>query len=161
MAVAVSPRVRDRRAYFRLVWHFAWFQFMMTLAGALVGSGISTLVASVGKYISCAILAAVAGHMFFAALKGENHPSRDRDPTRGWSLVALSLATSLDALAVGVGYGLVEAKALEPSVVIGVVAGLMTFVGLRLGLRLASKLGAKAEFLGATILAILAVRQLC
>jgi len=161
VAVAVGPRARDGRAYFRLVWHFAWFQFMMTFGGALAGEGASQWLTSVGRYVACAILAGVAAHMFVSALKGEERRAGEGDPTIGWSLAALALATSLDALAVGGGYGLVtKVEVLLPSVVIGVVAGVMTLGGLLLGRQIAGRIGSKAEFLGAAILAGLAIRQL-
>ena len=160
VGVAVGPRVRAFRQHFRLVWHFAWFQFMMTFLGALLGDRISSFVAGAGKFLACALLGAVAVHMFISALKGADHSSKRDDPTKGWSLVGLSVATSLDALAVGAGYGLIEAKVFLPSVVIGIVAGLMTLAGLPLGRRLHGRLGNKAEFLGAAILAALALRQL-
>ena len=161
VAVSVASRAHGGRAWFRLVWHFAWFQFMMTFAGALIGERASLWLTSVGPYIAAAILAAVAVHMLLGALKGKEDPSRYGDPTVAWSLVALSLATSLDALAVGVGFGLVaEVEVLLPSVTIGVAAGLMTIGGLLLGKRLAARIGTKAEFLGAAILAALAIKQL-
>ena len=161
VAVAIGPRARDGRAVFRLVWHFAWFQFMMTFAGALIGEGASEWLSSVGRYVAAGLLGGVAIHMFVGALKREEASSRYGDPTMGWSLVVLSIATSLDALAVGVGLGLVsKVEVLGPSVVIGVVAGVMTLGGLFLGRRLATRIGSKAEFLGAVILAALAVKQL-
>lgn len=99
--------------------------------------------------------------MFMGALKGEDRRAGKGDPTIGWSLAALALATSLDALAVGVGYGLVaKAQVLLLSGVIGVVAGMMTLVGLLLGRRIADRIGSKAEFLGAAILGVLAIQQL-
>lgn len=134
---------------------------MMTFVGALVGEGASHWVTSVGRYVACAILAGVAVHMFVGALRGEDRRAGKGDPTIGWSLVVLALATSLDALAVGVGYGLVaNVNVLLPSVVIGLVAGVMTLAGLLLGKRIAGKIGSKAEFLGAAILGVLAIQQL-
>jgi len=77
-----------------------------------------------------------------------------RDPTRGWSLVVLSVATSLDALVVGFSLELRSpgVSIWWPSVVIGVVAAAMALVGIVVGKHMGKKLGPWAEILGAIVL---------
>ncbi|MFH0962832.1 MAG: manganese efflux pump MntP family protein [Planctomycetota bacterium] len=160
VAAALAPRALSFRQHFRLVWHFAWFQFMMTFLGALSGEGLSAFVQSVASYVSCALLALVSAHMLLSAFKSRPSDTPRPDATRGLSLVVLSVATSLDAFAVGVTYGLSGSAILVPSILIGGVAGLMTFAGLFLGRRIHARIDARPEILGAVILAVLAVKQL-
>jgi putative Mn2+ efflux pump MntP len=76
-----------------------------------------------------------------------------RDPTRGWSLMALSVATSLDALVVGVSLGLKRATEIWwASAVIGVVAGLMALTGVVVGQHVGRRFGKAAEVVGAVVL---------
>lgn len=85
---------------------------------------------------------------------------RSYDPTRGWSLVGLSVATSLDALAVGVSLSLVGISIWWPAFYIGVAALLMTFIGMKLGRTAGVVLGRWAERIGGAVLIAIGVRIL-
>ena len=81
-----------------------------------------------------------------------------RDPTRGLSLMALSVATSLDALVVGFSLGLKGAGSIVwPSLVIGITAAGMSLAGVVVGKRLGARFGKPAEIAGAVVLILLAV----
>jgi putative Mn2+ efflux pump MntP len=77
---------------------------------------------------------------------------RDYDPTRGWSLVSLSVATSLDALAVGISLSLIGISVWWPAIYIGLTALVMSFVGTRLGKRVGHLMGQWAERVGGIVL---------
>jgi putative Mn2+ efflux pump MntP len=83
-----------------------------------------------------------------------------RDPTRGSSLVVLSLATSIDALAAGLGMAVLGLDIIFPSVVIGIAAGCMTLVGMRFGSALGRRVGSGAEIVGGVVLIGLGVKIL-
>ena len=82
-----------------------------------------------------------------------------RDPTRGWSLVMLSIATSLDALVVGFSLELRSpgVSIWWPSVIIGIVAATMALTGIAVGKFMGEKLGKWAELLGAVVLMAIGV----
>jgi putative Mn2+ efflux pump MntP len=92
-------------------------------------------------------------------VRGEERPV-DRDLTRGLSLVVLSLAVSIDALAVGFTFGLEGQDYLFPIVVIGVVAGMATLVGMLLARRIGRRLGRAGEVLAGLVLIGIGVRIL-
>jgi putative Mn2+ efflux pump MntP len=74
------------------------------------------------------------------------------DPTRGWSLVLLSLATSIDALAVGVSFAMLRVDILAPVLVIGATACAFTVAGMILGSRLGALFGRRMEIAGGIVL---------
>ena len=84
------------------------------------------------------------------------------DPTRGMRLVVLSVATSIDALAVGFSLAALNVSIVLPVIIIGVVALVFTYVGLILGNRVLSsgKLGKKAELLGGVVLVGIGIKIL-
>ena len=86
-------------------------------------------------------------------------PRDARDPTRGWSLVMLSIATSLDALVVGFSLELRSpgVSIWWPSVIIGIVAATMALTGIAVGKFMGEKLGKWAELLGAVVLMAIGV----
>jgi len=130
---------------------------MMPLIGRLCGGAMVVVLGTTNRFVAPVLLVGVAGHMLYAAGAGEK---RTGDPTKGWSLVALSVATSLDALGVGFGLAWLDESLWLPCVTIGVTASLMTFVGMRLGRRAGQMLGPWAERAGACVLTVLAIKFL-
>jgi putative Mn2+ efflux pump MntP len=165
VSAAIGVRWHGPRQKFRLAWHMGLFQFLMPVLGWLGGAQLASLLEKVGSYVAAALVFAVACKMLHEALK--SHPgaaeeamaaAARRDPTRGWSLVVLSVATSLDALVVGFSLGLKGASSIIwPSLAIGVVAAAMSLAGVIIGKRLGDRFGKPAEIAGAVVLMLLAV----
>jgi putative Mn2+ efflux pump MntP len=80
------------------------------------------------------------------------------DPSRGLTLVTLSTAVSIDALAVGLSLAMLGVEIWTPSVIIGVVTSSVSLVGIFLGTRLQSRLGSVAEFCGGIVLFLIALK---
>jgi putative Mn2+ efflux pump MntP len=81
---------------------------------------------------------------------GERPP--EKDPTRGATLLMLSVATSIDALAVGLSLGVLEVAIWYPALIIGVVTAGLTVLGMDLGSRIGLRFGRSAEILGGLVL---------
>lgn len=158
-AVAAGLPVLTGRHIFRLSWHFGFFQSMMTVFGWFGGEGLSRVMFGINHWIAFGLLALLGIKMIREATHPEDR-AHDYDPTKGWSLVGLSVATSLDALAVGVSLSLIGMPILTPALVIGVAALLMTFVGTRLGATAGTRLGQWAERVGGVVLIAIGVRIL-
>jgi putative Mn2+ efflux pump MntP len=146
-----------KRQTFRLSFHFGLFQFLMPVIGWVAGVAVESLIAGFDHWIALALLAYVGGKMIYGSIKGDDGVPRG-DPTRGMSLVALSVATSIDALAVGLSLGLLGVDVLMPAVVIGIVAATLTVVGLQIGRFAAKWLGPWMERVGGFVLIGIGVR---
>ncbi len=147
------------RHVFRAAFHFGLFQFMMPVAGWFAGRTIAQYMAACNHWIAFGLLAFVGGKMIWDAGQAE-HPRGDKDPTRGWSLVILSVATSLDALAVGFSMALLGVSIWLPSIIIGLVAAAMSLAGILIGSRLGGGAKRWAERLGGLILIAIGLRIL-
>ncbi len=145
------------RHTFRLTWHFGLFQSLMTLIGWFGGAVISEYMQGVNDWIAFAILTGLGVKMILESKDSEER-IKSYDPTRGWSLIGLSIATSLDALAIGVSFSLIGMTIWGPAAVIGLAALLMTFIGTRLGKKAGAHLGEWAERLGGTVLICIGAR---
>ncbi len=139
-AVAIGAGLQlcnvTRRQTFRLAWHFGLFQAFMPILGWLAGLTLVDYIAPVDHWIAFGLLAFIGGKMIYEALKHDEEEADRCDPTKGWRLVMLSVATSIDALAVGLSMALLGVSIWWPALVIGVVAGVLTMVGLELGMPL-------------------------
>jgi putative Mn2+ efflux pump MntP len=158
-ASAALRRVSPRQ-YFRFGFHFGLFQFVMPVLGWLGGSTVASLAASFDHWVAFGLLAVVGGKMIREALADGMENRLRGDPTRGWSLVALSVATSIDALAVGFSFALLAVDVWYPSVIIGVVAAGMTLLGMLLGGRLGHRFGRVMEVIGGLVLLAIGIRIL-
>ncbi len=158
-AVAAGLRALTARHLFRLIWHFGLFQSLMTIVGWFGGDRLSSVIGDASAWIAFGLLFLLGLNM----IRQSAHPE-DRsdafDPTRGWSLVGLSVATSIDALAVGLSLGLINIDILAPALVIGCTASLMTFAGMRLGDKAGSRMGQWADRVGGIVLMALGARIL-
>lgn len=159
VALAVGTTGAGFHRTFRLSWHFGMFQFFMPILGWLAGQRMLALIRAWDHWVAFGLLAAVGVHMVISSFKpGAERPKRD--PTRGWSLVMLSVATSIDAFGVGIGMGVLGLSVMLPCAIIGVVAALMTLVGMQLGSRVSRRFGRRAETAGGILLIALAMKLL-
>ena len=156
-AVAIASGVALRRVTarqtFRLAWHFGLFQAFMPVIGWFMGVKIRPYIAAFDHWLAFGLLAYLGGKMIHEAF-ADAEDKAQTDPTRGASLVMLSVATSIDALAVGLSLSLLGLDVWLPALVIGLTAFAFTAAGLHIG-RLASqgrRLSLYAEVLGGTVL---------
>jgi putative Mn2+ efflux pump MntP len=151
-ATGVSLRKVTGHHVFRLAWHFGLFQFLMPILGWLAGRSAAAFVQTWDHWIAFGLLLLIGGKMLYeAGFRGEEELFH-KDPTRGWSLVGLSVATSIDALAVGASLAFLNVTIWIPAIIIGLVAGLLTLLGIRFGQKLGAKFGRKLEFAGGLVL---------
>ena len=146
---------------FRLAFHFGLFQFLMPVVGWAAGE---TLIHHIEKYdhwVAFVLLLGVGGKMIYESFRPEKDSGSGRsDPTRGASLLVLSVATSLDALAVGLSLAALRVDIVFPAVVIGIVAFAMTVAGMKIGPSLGKIIGRRAELLGGVILILIGIKIL-
>jgi putative Mn2+ efflux pump MntP len=165
-AVAIASGVRLKRVsfrqFFRLAWHFGLFQALMPIIGWSAGLTVRDTIERYGHWVAFGLLTYVGANMIREAFKLEEDARRHKDPTRGLTLVMLSVATSIDALAVGLTISMLKVSIWTPALVIGLVAGLFTVLGLYLGKSVgtAERLSPIAEVLGGVVLLGIAVKIL-
>lgn len=141
-----------KRSVFRLCFHFGLFQSLLFLAGYFAGTSIVEVIAAWDHYIALGLLLFVGLRMIREGISQRDEGALRADPSKGWRLMMLSVATSIDALAVGLSFGVLAREVLFPAVVIGGVSFAMTLVGILLGRRLQASFGKYAEILGGLIL---------
>ena len=159
LGAGTQARSSGARPTFRLAFHFGLFQFLMPVLGWLAGATIERYIAVYDHWIAFGLLAFVGGRMVWSGIHPEEG-SQKNDPSRGWTLVLLSIAVSIDALAVGLSLGIIGVTIWVPAVVIGIVTSLLSWLGLRLGNKLGDTFGKRMEIIGGIILILLGLRIL-
>ncbi len=159
VAAGLSVAPVTRRDAFRLAFHFGLFHFMMPIFGWLAGKELASHITAYDHWIAFGLLAFVGGKMLVDA-RTEKQTDCKAEPTRGLTVVTLSLATSIDALAVGMSMAFMGVSVWIPSVVIGVVAGTLSAVGISFGNRFGTHWGRWAEVAGGCVLLVIGARIL-
>ena len=158
VALAAGAQGFKPRRIFRLGWHFGLFQFFMPIVGWAIGELVAQYTGRFGPWAIFLLMLGIGGKMISESLKG--FPKNIPDLSRGWNLVSLSFGTSIDALGVGFGFGLLNYSIFKPAILIGLVCILLTVTGLYLGSKLYARLGNKALMLGGLILIGIGVKSL-
>jgi manganese efflux pump family protein len=153
LASSVVLRKVSPRQVFRFGFHFGLFQALMPVLGWLAGLSVQRYIESWDHWVAFALLAAIGSKALWSAFRGDGDEGAEpADPTRGWSLVVLSVATSIDALAVGLSLAMLRVAVWGPSVAIGVITAALTSLGMLFGARLGERFGKAMEVMGGLVL---------
>ncbi|WP_022851420.1 manganese efflux pump MntP [Limisalsivibrio acetivorans] len=149
-----------KRHVFRLSFHFGLFQGFMPVIGWAAGKGFASYIESWSHWVAFLILAAIGAKALKEAFSPNSCPYNVPDPSRGLSLVFLSVATSIDALAAGVSVAAMGGGIILFAVVtFAITAGLSAFATLA-GNKVASKYQTTAEIAGGLILILIGLKIL-
>ena len=156
VALASGCAIREirLRQYVRVSAAFGFFQFFMPVLGWFLGQSVHHFIEAWDHWLAFVLLAWIGGNMLRSGIgglrKAEPVACPRSDPTAGWNLLLLAVATSIDALAVGLTFAMTDTNAFLPSCLIGVVCACISACGLFLGKKLSSlpMLNGWAEVLG-------------
>ena len=158
--VAASAGYADNlRAKFRLSFHFGLFQFLMPILGWFLGSRFATYLVSFDHWIAFVLLGFVGGKMIMSGFEIYKK-THTKDPSRGITLILLSVATSIDALAIGLSLAMLNVNIWYPSIIIGVITASLSLIFIQVGKKLSSAFGKKMEVVGGIILVGIGIKIL-
>jgi len=160
LAAAASGFVRDARSSCRLAFHFGLFQALMPVFGWLAGVRFAASFSAFDHWIAFALLAFVGGRMLRNGLSSEHDESIANDPSQGLTLVLLSLATSIDALAVGFSLSMLDVIIWYPAAMIGIITALLSTLAMMIGRKVGAAVGKRMEVVGGGVLVGIGVKIL-
>ena len=159
VALASGCAIREvrLRQYVRVSAAFGFFQFFMPVLGWFLGQSVHHFIEAWDHWLAFVLLAWIGGNMLRSGIGGlrKNEPVScpQSDPTAGWNLLLLAVATSIDALAVGVSMAFLQhVNILWAALVIGGVAFAFSLAGGLLGRRLGCLFQKRAELAGGLVL---------
>jgi putative Mn2+ efflux pump MntP len=138
---------------------FGVFQGGMTLGGWLLGISFASFVNRYAPWIAFLLLAGIGVKMCIEGIRGDDVGERPSS-LRAGVVIGLAIATSIDALAVGISYALLGVDPVLPSLIIGAIASCISFTGVYAGMRLAPVLGTRVDIFGGVVLIAIGVKVL-
>jgi putative Mn2+ efflux pump MntP len=162
IAAGITLKRISFRQNFRLAWHFGFFQAAMPVIGWSAGLTVRNAIERYDHWVAFGLLSFVGLGMLKAAFDGQDKKGEVKDPTRGATMVMLSVATSIDALAVGLSLSMIQVSIWTPAAVIGLTACLFTTLGMHLGKTLcrANRISHLAEAAGGIVLLAIGIKIL-
>lgn len=163
-AVAISfglgMRVLHLRYAFRIALFFGAFQALMPVIGYLAGLSIRGFLEGFDHWIAFILLGFIGSKMIYEAfaLDDDQNPMNPQDILL---LFTLAVATSIDALAVGLSLSFLKVSILRPAMIIGIITLVISFLGVLIGQRLGHLFEKKIEILGGLILIGIGIKILC
>jgi putative Mn2+ efflux pump MntP len=135
---------------FRLAAFFGLFQAIMPVIGWLAGFGLRDFISGIDHWIAFGLLSIIGVKMILESTKMS--PDKKIDPLNIYVLLMLSIATSIDALAVGLTLSVLNISIITPAIIIGIITFLLSFIGVFIGDRFGHFFENKIEALGGLIL---------
>ena len=138
--------------------YFGAFQALMPVLGYFLGSTFSSIVQKVDHWIAFILLAIIGGNMIKESTDDEIEKRNDRVDFK--TMIILAIATSIDALAVGITFAFFKVNLLLAITIIGIITFVLSILGVLIGNKFGDKLQNKAELTGGIILIIIGLKIL-
>ena len=138
--------------------YFGGFQALMPALGYVLGRQFESLITSVDHWIAFVLLGIIGGNMIREALKGEQEELDDSFTFR--TMLPLAIATSIDALAMGVTFAFLQVQIVPAVLFIGVTTFVLSAVGLKVGNVFGAKYKSRAELFGGVVLVLMGIKIL-
>jgi len=159
VAICSNLNARLRTAQIvRAACAFGLFQSFMCYVGWIAGTVVLDIISNYDHWVAFGLLAVIGGRMIWGSLRAEEESRHN--VAHWWQLLVLSIATSIDSLAVGLSFGVLQIDIGTAAGIIGVTTFLISVLGFYLGRRLGGLIGRRAETIGGAVLIIIGLRIL-
>lgn len=138
--------------------YFGTFQMLMPMIGYFLGSSFESFVTTFDHWIAFILLSLIGGNMIKESFDNEDGKKNDKVDFK--TMVVLALATSIDALAVGITFAFFDVNLLLAVSIIGIITFIISIFGVKIGNKFGDKYQNKAELMGGIILVLLGIKIL-
>lgn len=138
--------------------YFGIFQAFMPIIGYFLGSTFESFVTNIDHWIAFVLLSLIGGNMIKEAFDSEDEKKNDKVDFK--TMIVLAIATSIDALAIGITFAFFEVNLLLSISIIGIITFIISIIGVKIGNKFGDKYQNKAEFIGGLILVLLGIKIL-
>lgn len=138
--------------------YFGTFQALMPIIGFSLGITFSKLVSKIDHWIAFFLLISIGINMIIEAFSKDTESANDKLDCK--TMLILAIATSIDALTIGITFAFFNTNIVEASIIIGIITFILSALGVKIGHKFGNKLKEKTEFIGGIILILIGVRIL-
>lgn len=155
---ACSKNIRLKQVL-KVAVFMAFFQGTMPLVGWLIGSSFKSIIEDYDHWVAFILLLGIGGKLIYDGIKNSTEEANP-NPTKNMLLAGMALATSIDAMILGIGFGLIEINIWLAMLIIGTTTFLFSSAGVFVGEKLGNKINKGIEIFGGLVLIGLGVKIL-
>ncbi len=149
-----------RRHIFKVAIFMAVFQGLMPYIGWLIGSSFKSVIEDYDHWIAFFLLFLIGFKLIYEGITASDDSCSNFNPSNNFLLVGIAIATSIDALVVGIGFGVIEINIYLAMLIIGVLTFLFSSSGVVVGRRIGNKINTGIDIFGGIVLIGLGVKIL-
>ena len=138
--------------------YFGLFQAIMPIIGYMLGVRFQQVVENVDHWFAFILLSGIGANMIKEAFQIEHESLNDKTDFK--TMIGLAIATSIDALAIGVTFAILRINIFTTSLIIGLITFVISVIGVQIGSKVGNKYGKKAEAFGGIVLIIIGIKTL-
>lgn len=138
--------------------YFGIFQGIMPIIGYLLGTTFENLITSIDHWIAFVLLLTIGANMIREALSSDEETNNDKVDIK--TMIPLAVATSIDALAIGITFAFLKVNILTATIIITITTFILSIIGTKIGNKFGTKYKSKAEFIGGLILILMGIKIL-
>lgn len=150
------------REKWSLILHFGFFQFIMTLIGFFLGDSISYYIKAFDHWLILLLLGLIGTKLIYDSFTEKEEEQKNNKLQKDFfsekNILLLSIATSIDALAIGISFSIIKQSVLFPSIIIGIIAAIMSFIGISLGRKIGSKTSKSMQVIAGIVLIVIGIK---
>jgi putative Mn2+ efflux pump MntP len=158
LSLSISQRGLSFRQFIRFPLAFGLFQAIMLVIGWLVGRSVIQFISAYDHWLVFGLLAVIGGRMIWESFHDKEEARTNKDINRLFTLLALSVATSIDSLAAGLSYAFLDVDILLAGITTGLTTFIITIIGHFIGNRAGALAGKWAEIVGGVILILIGLK---
>lgn len=140
------------RHIFRIALFMGLFQGIMPLIGWLAGKSFQQYIENFDHWIAFGLLSYLGGKMIYEGIFSKEEECKCLDPTKMVTLLTLAIATSIDALVVGLSFAFLKIEVIGPVIIIGFTTFILSFIGAAFSSKFGQRINLKMELIGGIIL---------
>ena len=144
----------------KVAFVMGFFQALMPIIGWGIGDKFKYLIESFDHWIAFILLLLVGGKMLYESLSKNNDSNNNFQISNFYVLITLGISTSIDALVVGIAFGVLNVAIYTPALIIGIITFIFSAIGVIIGKKVGGKLGSKFEIIGGIVLILLGTKIL-
>lgn len=161
-AVSICKGISMKRMNWRkaliIGMYFGGFQALMPVIGYFLGTAFESIITNIDHWVAFILLGIIGGNMIKEAFEDESENCNDDVGFK--TMIMLAIATSIDALAVGITFAFLKVNLIAAISMIGVITFALSVIGTKIGNRFGDKYESKAELVGGVILVLLGIKIL-
>lgn len=160
VATGISEKKISLKNALKMSFSFGFFQAMMPILGFFLAGIFFVYIQNFTHWIAFFLLVYIGGNMIREGLNTDASEEKNKNTFSLRSILLLSIATSIDALAVGVSLRATTPDIWSPAIMIGMVTFFLSFLGIEFGKKWGTKIGKRAEIIGGSILILIGFKML-